>query len=143
MNTYQHIRWNRHFTIYYTKKSSKHRVEYECTINAKTLDDAKEGYYEEVEDWDDDVLSGVGEIKLTNKQIVKNEMYELVIEELFGTRDFGYKVDLAWEYDGQNDQDLYDDEVASINSMKGEGIDKIMLEHDAYNRYMNTRINNQ
>jgi hypothetical protein len=136
MNTYEHIRWNRNFIIYYTKRSSKHQIDYECIVNAKTLDDAKEAYYEQVYDDNDDVMTGVGEIKLTNKQIVKNEVYELVIEELFGTRNFGYKVDLAYEYD---DQDLYDDEVEVINAMKGEGIDKIMMEHEAYNRYMNTR----
>lgn len=138
MNTYQHIRCNRNFIIYYTKRSSKHRFDYECIVNAKTLDEAREAYYEQVYDDNDDVMTGVGEIKLTNKQIVKNEIYELVIEELFGTRDFGHKVDLAYEYD---DQDLYDHEVEVINAMKGEGIDKIILEHEAYRIYeMNKQI---
>ena len=62
----------------------------------------------------------------TKEQQIKNEIYELVLDELFDGEVARYE----W-VDTEDDYFEYTDEL--------QGIEKIMIEHEAYNRYMNTR----
>jgi hypothetical protein len=84
----------------------------------------------------DEILEGylldfrVEQLNSIKEQRIKDEVYELVIADLF-EGEIG-----LYEWIDIEDED-YEDLV------EVDGVYKILIEHEAYNRYMNTRINNQ
>jgi hypothetical protein len=68
----------------------------------------------------------VEQINRSKEHAIKNEIYELVIADLFEGEIGRYE----WV-------DTEDEDYEEQSEM--EGIEKIMIEHEAYNRYMNSR----
>jgi hypothetical protein len=63
----------------------------------------------------------------TKERIIKNEIYELVLEELFES-EFG-----VYEWVDIDDDEEYEEQT------EADGVYKILIEHEAYNRFMNSK----
>jgi len=68
----------------------------------------------------------VEQLNSVKEQRIKDEVYELVLEELFEGE--------IGRYEWVDTDDEYYEEHKELD-----GVEKILVEHEAYNRYMNTR----
>lgn len=92
-------------------------------------DEARSRFYEMM--YEDELKEVVWDFKIellnnTKEQAIKNEIYELVIADLFEGEIGRYE----WV-------DTEDEDYEEI--VEADGLYKILIEHEAYNRYMNTR----
>ena len=125
----QTLKLKRDYKVKYTLLTSKDDITdgivYTAIIkDCYTQHQAYERWYDTIEYASD--LIDIEAIVKTKQQRINDEVYELVLAELFDGQIAVY------EYIDTNEEDYeLDTEL--------EGIEKIMIEHEAYNRYMNTR----
>jgi hypothetical protein len=122
-------------------QQQKEEDRYFGSVDTKTVimkdcyntNEARGRFYEMMEndELEDEVWNFNVELISTREQVIKNEVYELVLADLF-EGEIG-----RYEWVDTEDEEYEEPEA------EADGVYKILIEHEAYNRYMNTRINNQ